>query len=173
MGMHPRWRQVPLLYLLLIWASSNALRTGIPTRLSRATAFLTADYQNYAFWWEPLQMCRKLALSIPPLGSEPRDLLLFLPIRPGFWSPPRLAAGWVLLIGEEYEQARVLVALLVSIASVALHLSVKPLRRIEDSYLTSFVELALVLVYLCVLLIKSCDPSSVTRAHRDAEASSV
>ena len=37
--------------------------------------------------------------------------------------------GWVLLITEEYEQARVLVALLVSIAFLALHLSIKPLKR--------------------------------------------
>ena len=37
--------------------------------------------------------------------------------------------GWVLMISEQAEQARVLVALLVSIAFFGLQLSVKPLRR--------------------------------------------
>jgi hypothetical protein len=55
---------VPLLYALLLWASSDALRTGTPTALSRATAFLSADYETpRAFMWEPLEMCRKLALT--------------------------------------------------------------------------------------------------------------
>ena len=37
--------------------------------------------------------------------------------------------GGVLLIGEEYEQARVLLALLVSINFLAMQLIVKPFRR--------------------------------------------
>ena len=91
---------VPLLYALLLWASRDALRTETETPLSKATAFLSADYRPSAFWWEPLEMCRKLTLT-----------------------------GWVLLIGEESEQARVLVALLVSITFLATQLAVKPLRR--------------------------------------------
>jgi hypothetical protein len=35
--------------------------------------------------------------------------------------------GWVLLIGEESEQARLLVALLISIVFLSFHLSIKPL----------------------------------------------
>ena len=38
-------------------------------------------------------------------------------------------AGWVLLIGEEFEQARVLVALLISLAFLALHMIFKPFKR--------------------------------------------
>ena len=91
---------VPLGYTVLLTAARDAIRSTRTTRLSRATSFLSADYETFAFWWEPLEMCRKLALT-----------------------------GWVLLIGEESEQARVLVALLVSIAFLALHLSIKPLRR--------------------------------------------
>jgi hypothetical protein len=54
---------VPLLYALLLWASSDALVTGHPSQLSLATAFLSADYELHAFWWEPLEMCRKLILT--------------------------------------------------------------------------------------------------------------
>eukprot|EP00966_Prymnesium_polylepis_P123346 2851854-Prymnesium_polylepis.1 len=52
------------------------------------------------FWWEPLEMCRKLTL-----------------------------VGWVLLIQDGSEQARVVVALLVSFTFLALRLSLKPMRR--------------------------------------------
>jgi hypothetical protein len=54
---------VPLLYSVLLWHSRKALFTGKPTTLSRATAFLWGDYQTFAFFWEPLNMCRKLALT--------------------------------------------------------------------------------------------------------------
>ena len=54
---------VPLLYSVLLWHSRKALFTGKPTTLSRATAFLWGDYQTFAFWWEPVNMCRKLALT--------------------------------------------------------------------------------------------------------------
>ena len=122
---------VPVLYALLLWVSRDALLTGVSTPLSRATAFLSGDYSPTAFWWEPLEMVRKLTLT-----------------------------GAVLLIGAEFEQARVLVALLTSITFLTLHLAIKPLRRSEDGALMTLVELALILVYTCVLVIKSCEANS-------------
>ena len=56
---------IPLLYAVLLWASRDAILSGSSSRLSRATSFLWADYTDSAFWWEPLEMCRKLALSTP------------------------------------------------------------------------------------------------------------
>jgi hypothetical protein len=52
-----------VLYALLLWESHDALRTGKQTPLSQATIFLSGDYTTAAFWWEPLEMCRKLSLS--------------------------------------------------------------------------------------------------------------
>ena len=66
----------------------------------------------------------------------------------------------MLLIQEDFEQARVLVALFVSIAFLSLHLAVKPLKRAEDGTLTVLIELSLILIYTCVLLIKTCGLSS-------------
>eukprot|EP00966_Prymnesium_polylepis_P269864 6234160-Prymnesium_polylepis.1 len=54
---------IPLLYAVLLWASRDALRTGTATSLSRATAFLSGDYEAATFWWEPLEMCRKLVVT--------------------------------------------------------------------------------------------------------------
>jgi hypothetical protein len=64
---------VPLLYAALLWLSRDALLAGTPTPLSRATSFLSADYGVNAYWWEPLEMCRKLTLSTS-LGLEPPPL---------------------------------------------------------------------------------------------------
>ena len=52
----------PLLYLILLQQSRDAIRTRNPTPLSTATALLSADYRPGAYYWEPLEMCRKLAL---------------------------------------------------------------------------------------------------------------
>ena len=58
---------IPVAYALLLWASRKALLTGTETSLSRAIAFLTDDYDALGrgtFWWEPLEMCRKLTLTV-------------------------------------------------------------------------------------------------------------
>lgn len=124
---------IPFIYMLLLGASRRAMRTGIATPMSRATEFLSADYKPGAYWWEPFEMCRKWTLT-----------------------------GAVILIDEHYELARVLVALLVSVAFLALHLSLRPIRRPEDGALFLVAELALILVYICVLLIKTCELAEVT-----------
>ena len=95
---------VPVMYALLLWLSRKELLSGVRTPLSRATAFLSEDYRMRSFWWEPLEMCRKITLT-----------------------------GWVLLIDEGAEQARVLVALLSSITFLAIHLSIKPFLRYADA----------------------------------------
>ena len=67
-----------------------------------------------------------------------------------------------MLISETAEYARVLVALLVSVVFLVLHLSVRPFHRAADGSLMLSVEVALVLMYVCVLLIKLCDRSAET-----------
>ena len=71
--------------------SRGAHLTHTHTLLSRSTSFLSGDYEAKRFWWEPVEMCRKLALT-----------------------------GWVLLIPEEFEKARALTAILVSVTSLTL-----------------------------------------------------
>jgi hypothetical protein len=82
-------------------------------------------------------------------------------------------SGWVLLISEKAEQARVLVALFVSIAFLAMRFSLRPLKRCatlptqaqsssvalaplccplcrsEDAVLATLNDLVLVLLYQC------------------------
>ena len=91
---------VPLLYSVLLYLCRDAFLRGKPSRLVEHISFLSGDYKDSAFWWEPFEMCRKLTLT-----------------------------GWVLLIGYDSEQARVLIALLVSITFLALHFTIKPLHK--------------------------------------------
>jgi hypothetical protein len=91
---------VPVVYAVVLRTARKAITAGQSTSLSRATTLLWADYKPNALYWEFLEMQRKLALT-----------------------------GWVLLINEDSEQARVLVALLVSISFAAIHLTIKPIRR--------------------------------------------
>eukprot|EP00966_Prymnesium_polylepis_P134896 3117677-Prymnesium_polylepis.2 len=67
--------------------------------------------------------------------------------------------GWVLLIGEDAELARALVSLLSTIAFLSVRLSVKPFRHDGDAAIMMLVDLALVMIYLCALLIKACSLS--------------
>ena len=53
----------PVFYFMVLWMSRHAIKSHQPTPLSRVTGFLYGDYKDFAFWWEPLEMCRKLALS--------------------------------------------------------------------------------------------------------------
>ena len=55
---------VPATYALLLWASRKAIRQGKRTALTRATAFLYADYDVYAYYWEPIEMCRKVSQNL-------------------------------------------------------------------------------------------------------------
>jgi hypothetical protein len=70
--------------------------------------------------WEPLEICRKLTLT-----------------------------GWVLLIRGNAEQARLIVALFVSIIFLGLNLRFKPLRDHDNASLTKVAHLALILLYTC------------------------
>jgi hypothetical protein len=52
------------------------------------------------------------------------------------------------LIAEDFEQARVIVALLVSVAFLSLHFAVRPVLRTENSGLMTLADLALILIYV-------------------------
>ena len=54
----------PVLYAVLLWVSRHAIRHHAPTPLSRATAFLYGDYAQHAFWYEPVDLCRKLTVTV-------------------------------------------------------------------------------------------------------------
>jgi len=91
---------VPLLYAALLYANRATLLKGMRTTLSDATHFLSGDSKPTTFWWEPVEMCRKLLLT-----------------------------GWLLLVDSTAEQTRVVVAILLSVFFLNIRLAVKPLAK--------------------------------------------
>jgi len=132
-GLIPLWPAgVPALYLVLLLARRRAIvRAGRVTHASASLSFLWADYRPEIDLWEVLEVLRKLTVT-----------------------------SFVMLIDEEHEQARVLLALLVSIIFLSLEIWVQPFRRIADNWLAHVSNLALVLVYLAILVFKVCDGDS-------------
>ena len=125
----------PALYASLLFLSRRAILSGQPDALSRAIRFLTGDYSLHAFWFEPVDILRKLSLT-----------------------------GAIVLIPDSADLGRVLAALMVSLAFLTLHLSLKPYVRPADNSLVTLLQLALLLVYLSVLLLKVCYASAHTCA---------
>jgi len=59
------------------------------------------------------------------------------------------------------EQARVIVAIIVSITFFGLNLRFQPLREQDNASLATLSHLALILLYMCVLTVKTCELSPV------------
>jgi len=51
-----------VLYGALLFAARHAIQTNRPTVLSRAIAFLYREYETSLFWWELVEMLRRLVL---------------------------------------------------------------------------------------------------------------
>jgi len=121
---------VPVLFAFLLWTNRTAIKTLTPTPMTGATRMLWRDYEEEYFFWEPLDIIRRIVLC-----------------------------GGVLLIPQHAEQARVVVALCLSILFLALQLVAKPYTYIEDDVMVALVHLALTLLYLDVLVFKVCQDS--------------
>lgn len=91
---------VPLLYMVLLWKNRAHFATINPPESISKLSFLTDDYRSQGYFWDVVDMNRKLVLT-----------------------------GWLLLIGDELALLRLVIAVLFSIAYLSLRLSIKPLRR--------------------------------------------
>ena len=97
----------------------------MPSVYPFARVAVWVDYKLEYFWWEPIESLRKLTLTC-----------------------------FVLFFDSTHESARVLVALLLSLAFLAVQMAIQPLARPEDNSLIALVHMALVLIYLAVLVLK-------------------
>jgi len=108
-----------VLYTLLLAACYKPLKKKTRTALTRATRFLHREYVLTYYWWEALELARKLVLT-----------------------------GAVLLIPEERAFVRLVVATLVCVCySVAIAI-VRPYNRVEDDVLAVATSLVLLLFFL-------------------------
>ena len=108
-----------VLFTSLLAACYKPLQAKTPNALTRATAFLHREYDKTWYWWEAVELARKLVLT-----------------------------GFVLLIPEERAFVRLVVATLIcSCYAVALAV-VRPYKRVEDNVLAVATSLVLLLLFL-------------------------
>ena len=108
-----------VLFTSLLAACYKPLQAKSPNALTRATAFLHREYEKTWYWWEAVELARKLVLT-----------------------------GFVLLIPEKNAFLRLVVATLVCSCYVALVAATKPYKRVEDNVLAVAASLALLLLFL-------------------------
>ena len=107
------------LYTSLLAACYRPLQAKTANALTEATAFLHREYKRRWYWWEAVELARKLVLT-----------------------------GAVLLIPEERAFLRLVVATLICSFYVALVAATKPHKRVEDSVLAVAMSLVLLLFFL-------------------------
>ena len=114
------------LYAIVLMPARASLLARSQTALVRGTRFLHKDYRVECFYWELVELVRRTFLI-----------------------------GWVLFIfSTEQTFLRLVVALLVSVVSLVLLLSIRPYRRSEDNLLAAGCQLVLVLSFIGALLIR-------------------
>jgi len=110
---------------VLLLCARKAVRSGNPTRLSTAIAFLHQEYRPMVFWWELMEMLRRLLL----LG-----LLAFLPARGSL--------------------AQVACGALVCSLYLFLQMQTSPFRGISEDYIGKVGSFFLMLYFGCCIIYK-------------------
>ena len=108
-----------VLFTSLLAACYKPLQAKSPNALTRATAFLHREYEKTWYWWEAVELARKLVLT-----------------------------GFVLLIPEENAFIRLLVATLICSFYAVVLAVVRPYKRVEDDVLAVATSLVLLLLFL-------------------------
>ena len=116
---------VPVLFLALLRIARPAIVQRLPSALSVAVSFLHAEYEPELFFWELLELFRKLFLT-----------------------------GFVLLVPHDYALLRLVIALLVSISFVVLLLHAAPYRERWTGYVAVATNVTLTFTLVAALLIK-------------------
>ena len=108
-----------VLFTSLLAACYKPLQAKSPNALTRATAFLHREYEQNWYWWEAVELARKLVLT-----------------------------GFVLLIPEKNAFLRLVVATLVCSCYAVAIAVVRPYKRVEDNVLAVATSLVLLLLFL-------------------------
>ena len=108
-----------VLFTSLLAACYKPLQAKRPSALTRATTFLHREYKATFYWWEAVELARKLVLT-----------------------------GFVLLIPEERAFVRLVVATLVCSFYAVVLAVVQPFKRVEDNVLAVATSLVLLLLFL-------------------------
>ena len=116
---------VPAAFGVLLWCVRRAVLRQQPTALSAATAFLYREYRKDVYWWELVDVGRKLLLT-----------------------------GFLLLVPPSFALARLVAALLLSTGYLALVQVAQPFEDPTTAFVSVFSNLSLCCTLLAALLVK-------------------
>ena len=110
---------VPLLFAALLVPCRKPLTRRQPSRLSRAISFLHREYELDSFWWELIELIRKLFLT-----------------------------GFVLLIPERMAMVRLMLAIITCIYFLILTLSYQPFKQPNDDLIAVGAQVVLLCCFV-------------------------
>jgi hypothetical protein len=116
---------IVVLYAVLLLVARRPLLSRTPNPLVRSTSFLHRDYHPECFYWELIELVRRIVLT-----------------------------GWVLLIDEANSFVRILVGLMVSVTMFTITVIRKPYRHMEDHYLAISAQFMIVMSFIGAMAVK-------------------
>ena len=117
---------VPCFYLVLLLRNRRALIRSQHTEMTKALAFLCKEYEPEWFWWEIVEVAKKMLLV-------------------GFFALEPFHPGTI---------TQLVVALLVCLTFMMLQMQAAPFRNHEDDFLSMATSFSLVLVFFMSVILK-------------------
>jgi hypothetical protein len=117
----------------ITFVNRETLLAGKTNRLSEYTRFLTSGYMPQFYYWESVDLFRRLVCT-----------------------------GWVVLVPYNQSILRLIVAIILSVLILLATAYAMPCRRHEDNAITLVAQTALILVYVSCLLVRITDSDSLT-----------
>ena len=122
-----RW-QAPVLFGALLYVCRRAIQDAQPTKLSEAALFITREYKPLTYYWELVDLVRKLLLT-----------------------------GFVLLVPQHLNFLRMILAIVLSISYLVLLTVAQPYRQRSTAFVAVATQLSLVFTLFAALLVKVID----------------
>ena len=137
---------VPLFYLWLLWRGRAKHNTD--AFIATTTRFLWKEYKSHFYWWDPIDIVRRLSLT---------SFILFVDTEEGSDKLARLIFGSLLCV-----------------LFLALTLLAQPYRHHVDNGLACLAQLLLVCCFVSSIALKLCDPTlPATQLHDDIDCYSL
>jgi len=126
-----------LLFFMVLYSNRKVLRAGKLNGMAKATRFLTGGYKQHVYYWETVELFRRLAVS-----------------------------GFLVLIPYEFIYWRIILALVVALPICLTTAIVQPFRRPEDNFLSLANQSMLCIAFLLCGLIRIVNEESITNAQK-------
>jgi hypothetical protein len=119
-----------VLFFATLWFNRKALREGRSNAWAKGTRFLTGGYKRHVFYWETVELLRRLACS-----------------------------GWIMLIPHEFVFARILMALGFAFPIIIITTAVRPCIRPEDNALSILSQALIIFSFEAALIHRIVQPN--------------